>query len=440
MERPLRTPPALVRHAVLMLTGLTVVSSIIAGMFGLWTIRYELNEAMDAAMEEAAGRIAPLAVETFFGREQQNSTISTPRASEQAATSLFYQVRDDGGRVLMQSHDAPAAPFTNAIPEGFVTTDAYRVFTLPLVSQSLYVQVAEPIEQRDEELFEAASGFLVPLALFVPLSGLLAWLLANRAFRPVSRLLAEIGDRHGDNLEPIRRDKYPAELDVAVETVNNLMARLRRSLESEREFASNAAHELRTPIAGALAQTERLLAQPLASTAAKRAELVHTSLTRLSHVTEKLLQLARADNGGSERLSAIDDVAKAVAREYGSNIQVSVADDVHKIVRIDRDVLAIALRNLIDNALAYGDDGKVDIRVGPGPRLSVINRGAVVRPDLLVELKRRYVRGTDTASGSGIGLSIVEHIMNQCGGKLELHSPAEGEQDGFEARTLFVPV
>jgi len=428
-----------------MLTGLTVVSSIIAGMFGLWTIRYELNEAMDASMEEAAGRIAPLAVEALFRREDGGSVVSAPRASEQAATSLFYQVRDDGGRVLMQSHDAPAAPFTEAILEGFVTTDAYRVFTLPLVSRSLYIQVAEPVEQRDEELFEAASGFLVPLGLFVPLSGLLAWLLANRAFRPVSRLLAEIGDRHGDNLTPIRTDKYPAELDVAVETVNNLMARLRHSLESEREFASNAAHELRTPIAGALAQTERLLAQPLADAAAKRAELVHTSLTRLSHVTEKLLQLARAGKERSERVSSIDAVARAVASEYiddrldGADIQVSVAADVHKSVRIDQDVLAIALRNLIENALAYGDGKKVDIRVGPGPQLSVINRGAVVRPDLLVELKRRYVRGTDAAGGTGIGLSIVEHIVKQYGGKLELFSPAGGEQDGFEARMLFAP-
>lgn len=444
MGRALRTPPALVRHAVMILTGLTLVSGLVAGFSGIWTIRYELNEAMDAEMTEAAGRIAPLAVETLYGRDDLDDVISLPRASEQSPTSLLYQVRDDDGRVLMHSHEAPAEPFTGAVREGFQTTEAYRLYTLPLVSRSLFVQVAEPIGQRNEELFEAASGLLVPLALFVPLSGLLAWLLANRVFRPVNRLLAEIGDRHGDNLAPIRPEDFPAELDVAIATVNNLLARLRHSLDAEREFASNAAHELRTPIAGALAQTERLLAQRLPDKSAKRAELVHSALSRLSHVTERLLQLARASDGRSESLLMLDEVARAVAREYvndhggAARIQVSASGNHRETVRMDQDVLAIALRNLIDNALAYGDGSrKVDIRVGPGSRLSVINRGPVIEPDTLANLKRRYVRGTQAAGGSGIGLSIVEHIMNQSGGRLELHSPAEGEQDGFEARMVF---
>lgn len=444
MDRTLRTPPALVRRAVLMLTGLAVVSSLIAGMFGLWTIRYELNEAMDAAMEEAAGRIAPLAVETLFGRDELNKSISTPRASGHVATSLFYQVRDDSGRVLLHSHDAPREPFTDQIRDGFETTAEYRLYTLPVVSRSLFVQIAEPIGQRDEELLEAASGFLVPMALFIPASGLLAWLLANAIFRPVSRLLSEIGDRHGDNLTPIQTSSYPAELDSVVDTINRLMSRLRLSLDSEREFASNAAHELRTPIAGALAQTERLIAQPLPDSVAKRAELVRTALTRLSRVTEKLLQLARAGNGPSEGTSAVDEVARAVLREYQGGrigpITIS-APEGSTVARMDRDVLAIALRNLIENALIHGDgDKQIDIRLGPGPTLSVINQGSVVKPDVLTLLKQRYMRGSSSSGGTGIGLSIVDRIMEQSGGKLELYSPAEGREGGFEARLIFVPV
>ncbi len=444
MERLVRAPAQLVRRAVLMLAGLTVLSGLTAGVFGLWTIRYELNEAMDAAMEQAAGRIAPFAVETLYGRDEQKSMAAMPRASENDATSLLYQVRNASGRVLLHSHDAPPEPFTKAVGKGFETTDDYRLYTLPVVSQSLFIQMAEPIGQRDEELFEAASGFLVPIALFVPASGLLAWLLANGIFRPVSRLLSEIGDKHGDNLTPIKAQDYPAELGVAVETVNGLMSRLRDALESEREFATNAAHELRTPIAGALAQTERLLAQPLAQRDLRRADRVHSALMRLSRVSENLLQLARAGSGPSDRLSTLGDVAKLVLREYGGDphgsakITLTLADGSDPVVRIDQDVLAIALRNLIENALRHGDNGKqIDVCIGPGPRISVVNGGPVVPPDILAELRRRYVRGTSVSDGSGIGLSIVERIVKQSGGELVLCSPAEGRTDGFEARLVF---
>ncbi len=281
MERHLRAPRALVRRAVFMLAGLTVISSLIAGAFGFSTIRYELNEAMDSAMEQAAGRIAPLAIDALFSRDGKGD-ISMPRASGNSATSLLYQVRDEDGRVLLHSHDAPTEPFSNAMQEGFETTGAYRLYTLPVVSRSLFVQVAEPIGQRDEELLEAASGFLVPMALFVPASGLIAWFLANAIFRPVSRLLLEIRNRHGDNLAPIDAGNYPPELDTVVDTVNALMSRLRQSLDAEKEFATNAAHELRTPLAGALAQADRLLAQDLPEQALRRAQLVRSALTRLS--------------------------------------------------------------------------------------------------------------------------------------------------------------
>jgi two-component system OmpR family sensor kinase len=107
-------------------------------------------------------------------------------------------------------------------------------------------------------------------------------------------------------------------------------------------------------------------------------------------------------------------------------------------VYTDPDALGIVLQNLIDNALAHGDRSEpVTVKVGPGGAIAVANAGPVVPPESLATLTRRFVRGGTSAEGSGLGLSIVQAIMAQAGGRLELFSPARGRANGFEAALTF---
>lgn len=109
------------------------------------------------------------------------------------------------------------------------------------------------------------------------------------------------------------------------------------------------------------------------------------------------------------------------------------------IVAIDPDALGIALHNLIDNALSHGTpDATIEIVIGPGATVRVINGGPTISSDKLAKLKGRFERaGPKGAPGTGLGLSIVDEIMRQAGGQLELFSPARGRRDGFEAMLVF---
>jgi len=107
-------------------------------------------------------------------------------------------------------------------------------------------------------------------------------------------------------------------------------------------------------------------------------------------------------------------------------------------VYTDPDALGIVLQNLIDNALAHGNRSEpVTVRVTPDGTIAVANAGPVVPPESLATLTRRFVRGGTSAEGLGLGLSIVEAIMAQAGGRLDLFSPARGRTDGFEAVLTF---
>ncbi len=132
----------------------------------------------------------------------------------------------------------------------------------------------------------------------------------------------------------------------------------------------------------------------------------------------------------------VDDYARRP--QLASRLAFKVRESGH-IAAVDPDALGIALQNLVDNALTHGRaGGRVEVAVGPGPTVHVVNDGAIVGAEELATLKRRFKRGArGRGPGTGLGLSIVEQIMRQAGGRLELASPAAGRDDGFEATLVF---
>jgi len=226
------------------------------------------------------------------------------------------------------------------------------------------------------------------------------------------------------------------------------MTRLAQLLESEREFAANSAHELRTPLAAARAQTQLLADDLRQSSQGVRAKNILGLLDRLSRLVEKLLQLSRAEAGvgmsgtcnAKEVVGIVVDGYRSHARKEQSSVCFSVDAAAKPDIAIDADALGIVLHNLIDNALAHGSDGEpVQITLGPSSTISVANRGPVVSASVMPRLRERFSRGKTKVDGSGLGLSIVETIMRQAGGNMELYSPARGCADGFEVVLTFRP-
>jgi two-component system OmpR family sensor kinase len=253
--------------------------------------------------------------------------------------------------------------------------------------------------------------------------------------------------RSGDNLEPIDPRGLPGELAPIIDDMNRLLERLKAALEAERSFAAYSAHELRNPIAAARAQAEVIAASLRGNPDQERATQLIETLGRLSQRIEKLLQLARAEAGLGLGRTETDLVAvtRLLVDDYarkprlGPRLAFDAGPSQKVLALIDPDALGIALQNLIDNALSYGaPGGKIEIVIGPGALVRVINSGRVVSPEQLVKLKHRFERaGSSGAPGIGLGLSIVEEIMRQSGGELELYSPARGRHNGFEAVLSF---
>jgi two-component system OmpR family sensor kinase len=271
----------------------------------------------------------------------------------------------------------------------------------------------------------------------VPLSVIVLLFVIRRAMAPVSDLKKAIAEKDSGNLSPLRTEGLPSELEPIAHTLNVVLARLAAALSAEREFAANSAHELRTPIAGALAQTQLLIDELGTSPAAERARLVEQSLGKLGALTEKLLQLARADAGlglsdtPHDLVPVIDTVVEDMRRHIGPARAINfLVEDGALLVRpVDPDALAIALRNLIENAVLHGDAGSpVSIRVDGRGCLTVSNKARLFSPEELARIRQRFHRIDDNSPGSGLGLAIVERLLLQMNASLDLHSrPSDGE-------------
>jgi two-component system OmpR family sensor kinase len=259
---------------------------------------------------------------------------------------------------------------------------------------------------------------------------------------PVLAFNAEIEARGDGNLTPLAAEALPAEIQTSAEAVNRLMDRLRRSLDAERSFAANSAHELRTPLAATLAQTQRLIAEAPEGALRDRARQIEKALRDLARLSEKLMQLARAEGGGllAETPQDLWPVLVHLADEFrrdpenAARLRVSAPAEARLISRLDPDAFAVLMRNLIENALMHGDSGEaVVITVKDAGSVSVANGGPAVPAGKLETLKARFVRGRTHARGSGLGLAIAETIAAGAGARLDLISPATGRTSGFEA-------
>jgi two-component system OmpR family sensor kinase len=401
--------------------------------------RAEIEEVFDSALQETAQRILPLAVVDILGREEEGITQRLAPIRDHAEY-FTYVVRDAQGRLLLQSHAADPAVFPDWDGTGFRQTATHRFYNDAAVQDTIRITVAEPLDHRAGVARELQMGLGLPLLIVLPVA-LLAIVLAVRAsLAPLRQFRDRLSARGARDLSPVSSNDLPAELAPLAGAVNNLLARLDAAFEAERNFAANAAHELRTPLAGAIAQAQRLQAETQDSDAKARAGEVEATLKRLTRLSESLLQLARAEGGRLRRDTVVDlrPIARLVVDDMSrmataGRIALSLPDTAI-MSDLDPDAFAILLRNLVDNALRHGrKDTPVEVSLQANGTLIVANDGPVLSAQDLGRLTRRFERGTSDGSGSGLGLAIVTAIAERTGCSLVLRSPRTGKAAGFEA-------
>ncbi|MGK0525841.1 MAG: two-component system OmpR family sensor kinase [Pseudomonadales bacterium] len=405
--------------------------------------RHEMNEVFDSALEETAQRILPLAVTDILNRENDTGN-QRALALKEHDEYLTYLVRDASGKLFLQSHGADPGVFGAKPRQGFSETPTHRIYGEGAISNTLYIEVAEPIAHRREAVLETSLALLIPLIVLIPISLIGVWWVIKRSLRQVVLLQQSIEARGGGDLSPVAVNRLPEEFEPIMVSVNRLLERLRRALEAERSFTANSAHELRTPLATALAKLQRLKTETDDARVKTRAGEIEESLRTLSRLSEKLLELAKAEGGSalSETCNNLVPILQMIANDYErrapGRLKLELPDD-SVMSLLDPDAFAILARNLIENALRHGAASRpVNISLTGEGSLRVINAGEIVPPDKLVVLRNRFVRSDTQTLGSGIGLAIVEAIASGAGTSLNLRSPASGQSDGFEAEVNVV--
>lgn len=428
--------------------GLTLGMTLLwlAATVGTWrVVQHELDEVFDSALEETAQRILPLAVLEISNREEPQSAqlVATLKMHKE---HLTYLVRDARGKILMQSHDANPKIFRKTPAEGFSTTEKYRLYGASALRESVFIEIAEPLDHRREAAREALLALLLPLLALIPISLVGTWLFVRLSLRSVMAYRRAVEARGAGDLSPIRVLRLPAEIDSLAEAVNHLLKRLRKTLEAERSFTANSAHELRTPLAATLAQVQRLRQEAPEGPLRLRAAKIENSLRELARLSEKLMQLAKAEGGGllAQRPQDLIPLLAHVVDEWrqssGRQIELLLPAQAGVYSTIDPDAFGILLRNLIENALKYGaTEHPLEVSLSDQAQLRVVNGGPIVPPARLQRLTERFVRGQSDASGSGLGLAIAKAIVLGINGQITLASPAKGRQDGFEV-SVWLPL
>jgi two-component system OmpR family sensor kinase len=314
------------------------------------------------------------------------------------------------------------------------------VATRRSVDGRLIVQVGELLSERRQALTESTAALLLPLIGLLPLAALMIELLLRRSFRSVQEVSEHWRSRSAGDISPLPAADLPTEFEPMMASINALVDRLQGVVRAERAFAASSAHELRTPLAAARAQAQRLVAELPEGDAQERTLALVRSLDRLTNTATKLLQLSRVESGIGLAREPVDlrQLATLVLDEFrhqaDATQRLSLQLPAHPvIVQGDIDALGIAIRNLVENALKHAPQAKVQVKVEAPGRVVVTDNGPGVPPEVLGTLSQPYSRGFTRTEGTGLGLAIVARIAEQQHAGLVLQSPPPGGSQGFQA-------
>jgi two-component system sensor histidine kinase QseC len=388
----------------------------------------------------------------WSGREA--AELALHRYATKAVFQVWYK-----GELLLRSSDAPYEALAELKP-GFSDTVvkgvAWRVYTAPAIRPDSYVIMGESREAREQIMSVILRDSWLPMLAGLPLIALAIWLAVRQGLGPVVRLGLQVSARKPEALDPIPMEDSPRELAPLIVALNQLFIRMESSLESERRFTSDAAHELRTPIAGIRAQAQAAL--EVSDAAQRRRALLGTlaGCDHAAHLVDQLLQLARLEGARAPNSpSKVTDVL-VVAREEVVELAAKAFESGHELVLETADqpgpwlmaadpvLVSALLRNLIDNALRYSPPmSTVQVTLEAADAqgrlsVSVEDSGPGLSPQLLQRLGERFFRARlNDASGSGLGWSIVRRIAMALDLKVQVgRSPLLG---GLQVRVGWMP-
>lgn len=358
---------------------------------------------------------------------------------------------------IFRSSGAPAFP--ENLPEGFSeftssNGEHWRVFSLLDRESGLHIRTAQSLSARAELVGSLLQNMLIAFIFGLPLFGLMIWWGVGRGLSPLKKLAMEVEKLEPNSLHSVESHRIPVEVAPLITALNRLLVRLRHAMDKERHFTSDAAHELRTPLAALRIQTQVALRSDSSHQRDRALNKILVGIDRATHLVNQLLALAKADfsashgNGGDiadlhsiARETVADMVTTALSRQIELSL---VAEQEPYPVVGNEAMLRVLLRNLVDNALRYSPDNSVvsvELASGDaGVELKVVDNGPGIPDGEIASMFQRFKRGADTSiRGSGLGLSIVKRICETHHAKVHMKQAGE-EGGGLSVSVMFDPV
>ncbi len=419
------------------------------------------NSAYDRALYDSARSLAQQ-IKVVNGR----TVIDLPRAALEMfewddLDTTYYRINSEsegfvfGHKAMPDAPEAPRDASRAQYYDGNILQQQVRVVALHLPAgpngAPVKVQVAETRNKRNQLVHEILLTLVLPQVMLIAMAGVLVWFGVTSGLMPLALLERAIATRTHRDLSPLPDRRVPAEVRPLTRAINDLMQRLGQTLSVQHRFIADAAHQLRTPIAGLKIQIERALLSTDMDEIRPALGQLRASAERVAHLSNQLLTLARAEPGASDQTRFTDIDLNAIARETGMqwvpralerNIDLGFsASNEPARIRGDGLLLQELISNLIDNAVRYGRDGgsiTVSVAARPEPQITIEDDGPGIPAEDRERVFERFYRLPESpGGGSGLGLAIVREIAQAHGARVALDTPETG--GGTRIRVSFKP-
>jgi two-component system sensor histidine kinase QseC len=424
---------------------LVVLLSISLGLAWLataWFTHFESRDEIDRLFDAQLAQSAQVLLTTtrYEVHERLEHGDYEVRISHEYEQKLMFQIWDATG-LLMRSSTAPInalASNKEGYSESMINDQSWRVLTKWDTRHEFMIQVAEPLSARMALARHVTLKIFMPILLVFPVLGFLIWFGVSKGLKPLQQLKQEVKQRTVNHLEPVAMTGVPEEVVPLVKALNELFSRLEDAFDGERRFTSDAAHELRTPLAALKIQAQVAMGSKDEAERNLALENVLRGVDRATRLVEQLLTLARVDPEtavASFKQVDLHGLAASVMADvehlaHAKHIEMQLEEGLACHVLGDNAQLGLLLRNLLDNAIRYTPaDGSISVKVNNvnGVHLELRDTGPGIPESEREQVVKRFYRITGSGQeGSGLGLSIVRRIVELHGARLELGDNEKG--------------
>ena len=431
-----------------------LVWSLLAALLLVWSVtawvnykltRSETAELFNAELAQSA-RVVNSFVETMllqhslhklWHHSQAPELFEMPILGHKYERKIAFQLRSVKEGLLLRSESAPEFALSltrNGYSETTLDGQLWHVFSISSENGEYVIHVGQRDDIRRELVANIANQQIIGFAIALPILGLLILWIVRRTLLPLNQLKQQLSSRELDNLQAIAVKNLPDEMLPVVQQINSLFLQLEQAFSNERNFSSDASHELKTPLAGIYTQlqvAQKTVDEQVRDQALAKAQ---QAVMRMTHMVQQLLVLSRVQQHNPHiskqsialQQTLISTIADLDTLAHAKQIEIELQAEPNLSLEANPQLLAVLLRNLLDNAIKYSPPGSL-VRLQAAATaehivISVEDSGPGVNDEDYQRLSQRFFRCVDTAAsveGSGLGLSIVQRIISLHGAELD---------------------